>query len=335
MQIVTKVIVPATAVLSSGQDPYDLVALPIVKDDIGVSDTGTDLFLLRSISRASSEIAKFCSRTFQVETVLDRIYPARDTVPYSVLAPQRVPDLALSRSPIASAPCTAGLAAPVAPMLASVVSGALAAARYYVEVTYVTAAGETAVSTESALSVGANAVLQVASPAANVLATGWNVYVASASGAETRQNAAPIAIGTPWTQPNSGLIAGAAPPSCVAVVENAVPLAEGIDFLVKYDFGQLVRLDTNARPRLWPSLPIAAQYQAGFATIPFDVQEGASLLVKRSYYARGRDPMLRQENVVGVYEASWWLGAGPSSATGNMPPDVSAMIEKYRAPVIA
>src|SRR5581483_8742966 len=51
-----------------------------------------------------------------------------------------------------------------------------------------------------------------ASPASAGNATGWNAYVASASGAEVLQNAAPIALGTNWTEPTTGLLTGTAPP---------------------------------------------------------------------------------------------------------------------------
>ena len=103
-------------------------------------------------------------------------------------------------------------AAPAAPVLSSVAGGVLAAATYYVKTTYVAGGGETLPSAEANLAVVADDVLQVASPAASGGATGYNVYVSTAIGAETKQNAAPIAIGTAWTEPTTGLIAGGALP---------------------------------------------------------------------------------------------------------------------------
>jgi len=107
----------------------------------------------------------------------------------------------------------AAFAAPVAPALSQVAGGALAAATYYVVATYVSPSGETTASAESTLAVGANNLLRVASPAAAGNATGWNVYVGTASGAETKQNSAPLALGASWTEASSGLAAGTAPPS--------------------------------------------------------------------------------------------------------------------------
>lgn len=108
---------------------------------------------------------------------------------------------------------TAAGPAPAAPVLSSSAGGALAAATYYVKTTYVAGAGETLPSAESTLAVVADDVLNVASPVGSGGATGYNVYVSTATGTETKQNAAPIAIGTPWVEPVTGLIAGAALPA--------------------------------------------------------------------------------------------------------------------------
>lgn len=102
---------------------------------------------------------------------------------------------------------------PNAPTLSQVAGGTLAATTYYVKVTYVNAAGEALPSAESDLAVSANNLLQVASPPAAGSYTGWNVYVGTTSGGETRQNASLLTLGTAWTEPSSGLISGAAPPA--------------------------------------------------------------------------------------------------------------------------
>lgn len=106
-----------------------------------------------------------------------------------------------------------GLAAPSPPSLSSIASGVLGGATYFVKITYQTAQGETLPSTETSLSVAANHVVQVASPSVAAGATGWNVYISTATNTEKKQNAAPIPIGTAFTEPNTGLIAGANPPA--------------------------------------------------------------------------------------------------------------------------
>lgn len=102
---------------------------------------------------------------------------------------------------------------PAAPVLSAVAGGTLAATTYYVKITYTNAIGETLPSPESSLAVVADDVLSVASPAATSGATGWNVFVSTATGTETLQNSSPIAIGTAWQEPTTGLIAGAALPT--------------------------------------------------------------------------------------------------------------------------
>lgn len=105
---------------------------------------------------------------------------------------------------------------PVAPTLSQSVSGALAGRTYYVALTYQSIDGESLAGPESSLAVAANKVLGVASPSdppAATIATTYNVYVGTTSGVLTKQNTVPIAIGTAWTEPNTGLIAGAAPPA--------------------------------------------------------------------------------------------------------------------------
>lgn len=106
------------------------------------------------------------------------------------------------------------IAAPAAPSLSQISGGTLAAATLYAKITLVSPSGETTASTESGLAISASNLLEIASPAAAGNATGWNAYVASASGAEVLQNTAPIALGTSWTEPVAGLLTGTqAPPA--------------------------------------------------------------------------------------------------------------------------
>jgi len=108
---------------------------------------------------------------------------------------------------------SSALSVPAAPTLASAGGGTIAATTYYAKITYLNGAGETVGSGESSLAVAADNLLVVDSPLAYINATGWNVYVSTATGAETKQNTGAIAIGTNWTEPAAGLISGAALPA--------------------------------------------------------------------------------------------------------------------------
>lgn len=115
-------------------------------------------------------------------------------------------------------------AAAAAPVLSSSAGGALGARTYYAKITLVTPAGEVAPSAGSNLALLASTLLNVASPTFALGVTGWNVYVGTSSGTETKQNSSPIAIGTAWVEPTGGLISGAALPaglSPMAVIVDA------------------------------------------------------------------------------------------------------------------
>lgn len=130
-----------------------------------------------------------------------------------VLAPNTVSAVYLAGMSIP----TAGISAPTSGALTSTAAGALSSTTYYVKSTWVTNSGETVPSGETSLAVASSHVLNVAAPSsAPASAIGWNVYVsntAGGSGNETKQNGgSPIALGTPWVEPTSGLVSGTALP---------------------------------------------------------------------------------------------------------------------------
>jgi hypothetical protein len=117
----------------------------------------------------------------------------------------------LSANPSTSTPAptsnTSGLAAPLIPSLsAGGTTGPSGASTAYVIVTYVNANGETLGSPEASQALTSGQLLTVTSPVASGDATGYNVYVATTSGQEVKQNAAPIAIGTNWVEPTTGFV---------------------------------------------------------------------------------------------------------------------------------
>lgn len=138
-----------------------------------------------------------------------------------------------------------------APALSQSAGGALTATTYYAKVTYVFANGtESGASPESNFAATANEVLNVASPPAAPGVTGYNVYVSNtaggASGAETKQNVSPIAIGTPWVEPTSGLVVGTAPLNTRLLIDiNGTPVgSNGWQASTLYLTGQQI-IDSN------------------------------------------------------------------------------------------
>ena len=108
------------------------------------------------------------------------------------------------------------VAIPSAPTLNSASSGSLAATTYYVETTWVNAYGETYISPEATITPGANKVITVTVASFPTSVTSANVYVSNTagggSGFETEQGSITTSAGT-WTEPTSGLVAGAGIPS--------------------------------------------------------------------------------------------------------------------------
>ncbi len=332
----------------SGQQPLDLIDLADVKQEIMIESTTHDPWLLKAITRSSKLISRYCDRVFQPQTYQEKFWAYRDPYPWQL--PTGFFPLQLSGWPLASQPSTAGATPPQQPTLSAVGGGSLAAAIYYVKLTYVTPTGETAASIEAFLPVAANNLISIAAPGPDFyqVATGYNVYIGTTTFGETLQNAIPIPIEEAWTLPTSGLTTtGAALPPYILAVENfpltPQPLAEGIDFLSDYNSegnpefskGWLTRLfQIDQMPRRWNALPIWIEYQAGYEEIPDDLSDAAMQLIKARWFARTRDPGLRSENISGGYEAQYWFGSGPGSE-GDLPPNIMAMLDRYRVPVIA
>jgi hypothetical protein len=148
-----------------------------------------------------------------------------------------------STTPIPSQ--TLSMAAPGAPKLDSVSGNLAADTTYYTQVTYVTSLGETLPSLESSLklmSTGNNQRLRVslqqsAPPQGASYAIAYNVYVGMESGKETRQNQKPLGLGTPWTLPDSGLVAGGYPPGGNSLpYATTLPLYPGTQYQVAGDY---------------------------------------------------------------------------------------------------
>jgi len=119
----------------------------------------------------------------------------------------------------------ADIPAPTEPTLGSTPGGTLAAGTYYAVTTYTTTAGESLPSSSSSLAVLADELLTIASPPSIGGVTGWNVYAGTSVAALELQNAEPYAIGTNYTEPAGGLLAGNAPPAIsTARFQNVTPL---------------------------------------------------------------------------------------------------------------
>jgi hypothetical protein len=117
----------------------------------------------------------------------------------------------LSANPSTATPSpstnTTGLAAPGTPSLsAGGTTGPLGASTAYVILTYVNENGETVGSVEASQALTSGQLLTITAPGVSGDATGYNVYVATVSGQEVKQNATPIAVTVNWVEPTTGFV---------------------------------------------------------------------------------------------------------------------------------
>lgn len=76
----------------------------------------------------------------------------------------------------------------------------------------------------------------------------------------------------------------------------------------------------------WGDDKITVVYTAGYSTIPEDLQEACTQMVKMSYSSQGRDPALKAEEVPGVGRQEFWVG----SVDDGMASSVDLILDKYR-----
>ncbi len=342
--IVSRTLVPATG---------DLVSLADVKLELQITDVAQDAWLQATIGRVSTAVANFCNRTFQPQLYHDQILIRSDARPWQYRgAPE---PLQLHNWPVLSQLSPAGAPPPPAPVVVFTPGGSGAATSLYLRATYVTPDGESAPSLEARIVALVAGAVAIVSPPLDLrgLALGWNLYAGTAPAAERLQNPSPLPIGAGATLAVGAIMtATPAPPDYMTVVENAAPpgfggqgaflppdvatpLIAGVDFMLDSSLGQIERLSNGRSVRAWPDQPIVVEYRAGFDPIPADLYEAVIRLVKMRWFARSRDPLIRSENVVGVYEAQYFFGTGPGGPA-DMPNDIAALLDReYRVPVIA
>jgi len=114
-----------------------------------------------------------------------------------------------------------------------------------------------------------------------------------------------------------------------SITEDGTALAEA-DYLLDAAAGRLRRLSSGS-PTCWSACQwIVITYEAGFellGTLPYPIEDACVRLVKSAYAARGRDPMLKADEVFGLGRQEFWVG---STSGADLPDDVVALIAPYR-----
>jgi hypothetical protein len=118
-----------------------------------------------------------------------------------------------------------------------------------------------------------------------------------------------------------------------AMVGMANTLTEGTDFVTDKQRGWLTKIDPNTGYTTgWAPDQYAIQYEAGYVSLPADLEMAVLRLVTARFKARGRDPFLRSQGEPNIGTEQYWVGAMPGQ-TGPFPPDIAAVLEKYRVPL--
>jgi hypothetical protein len=119
--------------------------------------------------------------------------------------------------------------------------------------------------------------------------------------------------------------------SITTVVENGVTLtADDYEFDVATGF--LWRLDGEDNRSCWSSSKIVVTYVAGYellATLPYDIERACITLVKQSYFAKTRDPMVKAVDLPGLERTEYWVGSVPGDSS-TLPDEVQALLNPYR-----
>lgn len=292
-QIVTTVVAPASS--------YDLTTLLTVHDELGLlsTDTSADSFLSRAITQISLAVASYCNRVFPVEGVQDLAYIDQDPYPYQT--PGGVRPLQLSRFPLAYSA--------VVPFTGNT--------HGTVTVDGIPTASAALLKPGMPLFGGG---LPAGAAIATVNATGGSITVSPSTVTPAAATGVSFTTGIQVIQT---LAAG--------VTQT---LTYGTDFTADPAVGQLVRLNTFTGVQVaWEALPTQVNYAAGYATVPADLEMATLQMVTARYSSRGRDPNLMMRNQGGtVGEERFWVGAPPGQ-NGPFPPEIQALLNKYRVPV--
>lgn len=137
-----------------------------------------------------------------------------------------------------------------------------------------------------------------------------------------------------------GLILDRYPVASISSVTRDDVLVDGAEYRVIEESGLLYRLTADGYPSKWNAgKAISVESVAGYKlpgeagrNLPAVIEAACVELVSSFWTARGRDPLIRAEDVPGVGRVEYWVGS--VGATGSLPPSVEEKITPFRRPVI-
>lgn len=123
------------------------------------------------------------------------------------------------------------------------------------------------------------------------------------------------------------------PVAVSAVLVDGAPLASD-EYEVEPMAGLVWRLDAADHRIDWPSARIAITMDGGWDAedLPAPLTEAALALVTARWFAKDRDPSLKQIKVEGEGEETYWVGG--TSTDGGLPSDIAGILAPYCNPVV-
>ena len=114
-----------------------------------------------------------------------------------------------------------------------------------------------------------------------------------------------------------------------SITENGTALTSA-DYEADPDTGLVYRLSADTRIS-WPIGKIEVEFDGGYVlltTLPHDVNDAAITLVKGAYFAKGKDALVKAEDIPGVARFEYWVGS--VGEDGAFPPEVTSKLAPYR-----
>ncbi len=206
---------------------------------------------------------------------------------------------------------------PSDPALSTVAGGALTASTDYVVLTYTTPYGETTQSEVGTITVADGYLLVVGSPIGLPGVSGWNLYAGTALGSYALQNTTPIAIGTSWTEPTTGILtAGTAPPGFNTSGSKSL-LDVGVELFIAHNLALEVQATDAAALNAVPGTvagPIVSR-SAGGVSISYDSSSGVERDAGHWNMTTYGRRLANLMNIVGAVPIQIGIGFNP---TGGM-----------------
>lgn len=144
--------------------------------------------------------------------------------------------------------------------------------------------------------------------------------------------------GDPWGA--EYLILDRFPVASVTSVTVDDKLVDASEYRLNTQTGQLFRLDSSGYPCVWTwCKSVIVVFPAGYIMpgesgrdLPFALEAAALSLINSYWQSRGRDPLVKSEDVPGLGSVEYWVGSVGQS--GELPPDVVSKISPFRRPQV-